>query len=389
MAFRTLALVLAGCMATVATQVQAQTTLEGRTASVPTTFNEDNDGIRVGGAVRLNYAWRDYDAQNRDRLGDFELELFRVDVVGTIGRVMLDAQYRWYNDFEAIHHAWFGYQFTEDVHAELGITQVPFGILPWASHSFWFGGTYYLGFEDDYDTGLKLVQRRGPWTFHYAFFKNPEYSDDSRYGRYSFDLVTGGDQQNSETNQINLRGERRLTHGERSFTDVGMSLQLGQMYNRETRSSGHRNAAAVHADGHYGAYHLQLQWIRYAYSPRNPPGVSDDFVQLGAFNFPFMVAAEADVVSLNIARAIDLNVSPITGATCYNNLTVIAPRVEDSASSVQNVTGCSVAAGGLFTYIDYVVGRNMWFAGGPGVGLSGPEAGEWHSRLNINFGFYF
>lgn len=343
------------------------------------------DGIEFGGAVRLNYAWRDYDAQNKDRVGDFELELFRIDVAGTVGDVMLDAQWRRYNDFQAIHHAWFGYRFSETTHMELGITQVPFGILPYASHSFWFGGTYYLGLEDDYDTGIKFERDTGDWLFHWAFFKNPEYANDARYGRYSFDIVTGGAQQNSETNQFNFRAGRTL--GESS--ELGLSLQWGQLYNRTTQRDGDRWAIGVHYDGRFDPWNVQLQAIRYEYNPANPVGVSDDYVQIGAFDFPFMAAARANVWSVNFARNVELDWGPVTGATCYNNFTYIDPQVTGSASSIQNVTGCAFSAGGLYTYVDWINGRNMWFAGGPGIGLGGPSSNRWTSRLNINFGYYF
>jgi hypothetical protein len=238
----------------------------------PAAAGAEEDGVELGGAVRLNYAWRDYDDQNKDRLGDFELELFRVNVRGTVSDIMLNAEWRQYNGFQAIHHAWLGYEFSDDLHVELGITQVPFGILPFASHSFWFGGTYYMGFEDDYDAGVKLVQQAGDWTFHYAFFKNPEYADDSRTERYSFDLVTGGDQQNSETNQLNFRAARLLQHQDEYSTELGLSLQGGQIYNRATERDGDRWAVAAHVNGKYGPYNLHLQGIRYEFNPRNPRG---------------------------------------------------------------------------------------------------------------------
>lgn len=350
---------------------------------------DEEEGIEFGGAVRLNYAWRDYDTQNKDRGGDFELELFRINVRGTVGEVMLDAEWRRYNDFQAIHHAWVGYRFNDDVHAELGITQVPFGILPYASHSFWFGGTYYMGFEDDYDTGIKVVQEAGDWTFHYGFFKNPEYSNDSRADRYSFDLVTGGEQQNTETNQLNFRAARMLNHAEDRNTEVGLSLQAGQIYNRATEDNGDRWAVGAHMNGNYGPWNAQLQGIAYEFNPKNPDGVSDDFVQYGAFAFPFMVAAKGTVWSANLARSFDVNLGPITWMNCYNNFTYIDPRVDNSAESIQNVTGCSVSAGGVFAYFDWIAGKNMWFAGGDGIGLDGASAGKWRSRLNINIGYYF
>lgn len=349
----------------------------------------EEDEIDLGGAVRLNYAWRDYDTQNKDRLGDFELELFRVNARGTVGDVMLNAEWRQYNGFQAIHHAWVGYEFNDDLQLELGITQVPFGILPYASHSFWFGGTYYMGFEDDYDTGVKVVQQAGDWTFHYGFFKNPEYADDSRAERYSFDLVTGGDQHNAETNQLNFRAARLLPHGDDSGTELGLSLQAGQIYNRATEDDGDRWAVAAHLNGNYGPWKLQLQGLRYEFDPKNPDGVSPDFVQYGAFEFPFLVAAKGNVLSANVARSFDVSWGPVTGMTCYNDFTYIDPDVDNSAESIQNVTGCSVSAGGAFAYFDWIAGRNMWFAGGDGIGLDGASAGKWRSRLNINIGYYF
>lgn len=357
--------------------------------SAPAAVNAaDVEGINFGGAVRLNYGWRDYDTQNKDRGGDFEIELFRINAKGTIGDVMLDAEWRRYNDFQAIHHAWLGYQFNEDMHVELGVTQVPFGLLPYASHSFWFSGAYYLGFEDDYDTGIKLVQKAGDWNFQYAFFKNPEYSNDSRADRYSFDLVTGGDQQNTETNQVNFRAVRTLTHSESSNTEVGVSLQAGQMYNRATQDNGDRWAVAAHVNGNYGKWNVQLTGIGYEYNPDNPVGVSDDFVQYGSFGFPFLAAAKGSVWSANVARSFDVDWGPVTGVTCYNDFSYIDADVNNSAESVQNVTGCMLVSGGLYTYVDWIAGKNMWFAGGNGVGLES-SAGEWNSRLNVNFGYYF
>ncbi len=351
---------------------------------------EDADGIDVGGAVRLNVWWQDYNDQRKDRYGDFELELFRVNFRGEVGNVILDAEWRRYNDFQAIHHAWVGYDFSDELQMQLGISRVPFGILPYMSHSFWFTGNYYLGYEDDYDTGVQFIHTPSDdWTFHYGFFKNPEYSNDARADRYSFDLVTGGDQGNTETNQLNFRAERHIDLGDDSRMDVGLSLQAGQMYNRITERNGDRWAIGGHLDSYFGPWNLRLQALRYEYSPKNPEGVSDDFVQKGAFAFPFMMAAKANTYTYSISRSFDLDWGPITWANCYNEGTYVDPDVDNGANSVQSVTGCSVAAGGVFAYFDWITGRNMWFAGGDGIGLDATTAGRWDSRFNINIGYYF
>ena len=77
------------------------------------------------------------------------------------------------------------------------------------------------------------------------------------------------------------------------------------------------------------------------------------------------------------------------GRKCDNDFTFIDSKVDNVPASIQNVTGCSFVAGGIFAYFDWITGKNMWFVGGPGVGRNAITAGEWRSRLNVNFGFYF
>lgn len=359
-------------------------------AEMGQTDSEDADGIRFGGAVWLNYAWRDYDTGNKDRVGDFELELFRINVEGSVGNVILDAEWRRYNDFQAIHHAWIGYDFSDQLQMQLGISRVPFGILPYVSHSYWFTGNYYLGFEDDHDTGIQFVHTPSDdWTLHYAFFKNPEYANDDRAGRYSFDLVTGGDQHNSETNQFNFRVERHLSFSDRVRADLGLSVQAGQVYNRITEKNGDRWALGAHLDYYNGPWNLRLQVLRYAYNPENPTGVADDIVQKGGFAFPFLMAARADVYTYSLSRSFNVDWGPVRYLNCYNEGTFVEPDGVNGARSIQSLTGCAVGAGGVFAYFDWIAGKNMWFAGGDGIGLDASTAGKWRSRFNINLGYYF
>ena len=59
------------------------------------------DGLELGGAVRFSYGWLDYaDSPGAD------LELLRGEARGRSGRASFSLQYRWYDGFDAIHHAW-------------------------------------------------------------------------------------------------------------------------------------------------------------------------------------------------------------------------------------------------------------------------------------------
>jgi hypothetical protein len=67
-------------------------------------------------------------------------------------------------------------------------------------------------------------------------------------------------------------------------------------------------------------------------------------------------------------------------------------KAEDGyRDSLQNVTGCSFAAGLLFIYVDVATGRNQPWLGGDwtrGLADGGAETGT-NTRFNINVGLYF
>jgi hypothetical protein len=345
--------------------------------------------INIGGALRLNYAWRDYDDQNMDRLGDFGFELFRLNADIDYKDIFLAVEFRWYEHFNAIRFGYFGYHITDHTSIQIGIHQVPFGMKPYSSHSFWFNATYYLGFEDDYDTGIKLIFDNKYWNIQGAFYKNPEYQDSERYGRYSFDLVTDDIQTNQEINQFNLRTIYKWRVTGDFLMKLGASAEAGQIYNKTTRKNGDRHAFALHNNMFYKNWNWQMQWITYEFRPENPEQISDKTVQFGAFMFPFLATAKANIYSLNIANQINIDGKYLDKIKIYVNASMVQPKKNYGSSSKQIVLGTTLIKRGLYTYVDYIFGQNMWFSGGPGIGLDHPNQKEWHSRLNINFGYYF
>jgi hypothetical protein len=341
--------------------------------------------------LRFNYALRSFDDSSEARGGDMEFDIFRIDVNGSYKDVLISAQYRWYSYQDVIHHGWVGYNFTDAWQAQMGVTQVPFGILPYASHNWWFGVPYYLGFEDDYDMGIKTIYDKQPWNLQMAFFKNEEYGDPSKLERYSFDVVTAGAQQNEETNQGNLRLAYTISHGEESSTELGVSGQWGQLYNSDEDSMGDRWAAAAHLNANLGRWNLMLEAVRYEFNPDNPAGVDDDQVLIGAFASSALTAAEGTIGVANIAYSLPVDWGPISNLTFYNDYSILIKDEDDFDDSQINTTGCLITAGPLFTYIDLIVGRNALFlgAGSEPYGAATDSDDDWHTRFNINVGYYF
>lgn len=350
--------------------------------SLPTEASEpDRNGdsyFKPGGAVRFNYGWLDYGPTSR-----LQLELMRADLDAGTGPFSFSAQYRWYDGFDAVHHAYAGWQFSDATQLKAGIQQVPFGLLPTVSQSFWFGSGYYLGIEDDYDPGLVVIHRSGSTTWHLGWFSGDEYGSGARYDRYSFDVA--------QTEALPYRERQRLHARVESARDwgggellLGASAFAGKVQNTQTRRQYGHQGAALHAQWQRDGWTAQLQWARYRYD------VPGDRIAMSAFESPFQVAAQADVPSANIAYSFGQK-GWLDDITCYNNLSMTRPVGHRAGlrDSWQNVTGCSLQKGVMLTYVDWIAGRNMWFAGGDGIGIDEGGPSRWHSRLNFNIGFYF
>ncbi|MFA9461025.1 hypothetical protein [Thiohalorhabdus methylotrophus] len=375
--------------------------LESLESMVPGTNGAEADmpeepPIRIGGALRLNYSWLGYAPGSRERGGDLGLELFRLNVDGTKNGVEFSAEYRWYPYLDAVHHGWAGFPMGEAGTVRAGIMRVPFGLLPYAAHNYWFGVPYFMGFADDYDAGVQYLHKRGPLDVRAAFFKNAELGNPANLERYSIDVVqvprtpannAKGDL-NRESNQANVRLAYTLGAQTACSTELGISGQAGALYNADTGKSGERWAAAGHLDLRCGRWNLQLEGFRYAFSPENPAGIGDETITVGGLASSYPLATRGTVGVLNVAYNVPVQWGRIDLLTCYNDFSILAKDADGFRDSKLNTTGCAVGSGPLFVYLDLIQAQNMVFFGGDGSLGAGGSRG-WDTRLNLNLGYYF
>lgn len=350
----------------------------------------ETQGPELSGAIRFNYRLDDFNASEKDRGGNLTFDLFRLGVDGSYQNIVYSAQYRWnsYQDF--VHHAFIGYNLSDTLGVQLGITQVPFGNMPYDYHNFWGGIPYYIGLDDDYDMGLKVIKTAGPWDLQVAFFKNDEWGDASKLERYSYDVVTGAGQANEETNQVNARLAYTADHGDFGQTELGLSGEWGQLYNSASSDMGDHWAAAAHLNGYYGPFNLLLQVAEYRYNPENPAGVDSRTVLMGAFSDSFPVAAEGTVYSGGLSYDLPVNWGPISKLTFYEDYSRLVKKESGFEDSQINTLGCMVTAGPIYTYIDAISGKNALYLDGPGNSFAaGDPNPEWGTKFNINIGYYF
>lgn len=352
-------------------------------------------GVKFGGAIRTNYSYTSYDDGNKNRGGDFDFDIFRLNVSGDIGGVLIGGEIRIFDYMTAIKSAWAGYQFTDDWQVQVGITKIPFGNDPYNSHNYFFSANYYIGLEDDHDLGVMFKRKVADnWQLDLGFFKNDElggvdgYVED-RSHRYSYDIVgsrTADEgiyaeptRELGEYNTFTGRYAYYFEHGEGMTTEVGLSGLAGGLHDGQDRA-GSYNAWALHVNSNINNWNIQLQHGEYDYN------IDDtNRIAVGAYAFYDSIAADATTSSFNVAYSVPVEWGPVSNLQFYNDYSTIYNKSDDTADTWMNVTGVSVAAGGLFTYFDLVHARNQAFVGGSVAG----DSDETERRFNINVGYYF
>ena len=235
--------------------------------------------LKIGGALRFNYSYADYDEDQSDRGGDLDFDVFRLNVDGREGDFYYSGEYRWYQYMDVVHHLYFGYDLDDKHTIQLGLTQVPFGNLTWASHNFFFTSGYYVGLEDDYDMGINYRYRGDRLDFDLAFYKNDEQGGGDGYvsnreDRYSYDVLgvrLDGEGiydeptvELGESNTFNARVAYDIIQQEGLNVELGVSGQYGELEG-SSENLGSHSAYAVHSVINYNRWNVQLQYAGYEY----------------------------------------------------------------------------------------------------------------------------
>lgn len=386
----------------------------------------DAGPLTIGGAIRANYVQGDYvkddsgAPQRGGNGGNFELDVFRINLDfehdGWLGK----AEYRWYDGYNFLHTGWVGYESEKLGHLELGLNRVPFGVGPFGpANSWFFDQHYYVGLSDHMKLGVKFTRSFGGLTLDagYYFRDMPNGCGASPHSaRYAFAVVDEdvGDIPGAyrETHQVNARAIYAI---EKLKTDIGVSAQWTRMDAQDSRAKdSDAYAVSAHTKSTFGPVGIMLQLTSYDFDPdyrADTDGVrpSNALVNMGAYDFAWPVASRGIIPAVAVSYTIKEPVSWIDSITFYNDYSVI---VKDGAldgadfnDSNLNVTGMSIARGNWFIYVDYALSDGNYFIGNKGddyglgdegvygnaaVGDFGANRNDkWNGRFNVNFGYYF
>lgn len=364
------------------------------------------DYLRLGGALRFNTVVENYERSNKALDTYLKLDTWYLSADAHKSGFDLSLQYRFYPESKAhfLHHGYIGYQVDEKWYTKLGVFQKPFGIGDFASHSWWFQIPYYMGLEDTYSTGIGATYKTDKLTLDAAYFRQaaPKGSISSNdtdnvvgNGRYSYAVVpttgyTKGqlvDANIRELDQFNTRARYQVL----KEVEMGLSLQLGSIYNSEINKRKWGLTWAAHTVVDYNRWNLKAEIIGYNYNTQANNGAKLDIIQMGAYGSAYDVAAKGTIYVAGLAYTIPVNRKFITSIQPYIDYSIVSKNKGEYHSTQHLIPGVLIKSGPICTYIDYAWGKNQpWLTSdfGKGLGMGSKDA-SWNSRFNINIGYYF
>lgn len=351
---------------------------------------QEKPKLKIGGALRFTYSYSNWKQADEKRGGELGYDVFRLNISTKYKRIALDADYRFYTTSSGgdyLKRAVMEYAFSQRHKFSFGLIPVNFGLMPMMSNNFYCNLNYFLGLEEDDDMGIKYAYQYKEWELTTAFFKNADLFDGGENrelspNRYASDVVG----RNKETNTFNLQAVYHFGYKQQ----LGVSTLVGGLYNLDTQNLGSRFAGAIHYSGAFKSWSLKAQYTYYNMSPRNKKESSADVVMLGSYGSAYKVASKGETYTLGLKYTLSFREGLVKSLEFYNDFSMLRKSKADFANTYENVLGCLLTAGPICVYIDYIVAKNhAWIGINENAFAAGDKNAAWHSKWNINVGYYF
>ena len=374
--------------------------------TVPAQAADSEGQLKIGGALRARY---DYSFDYADNVSKLSFDTFRIDVNYDSTTFYGSAQYRFYGGAYPYDYtdeigrinfpawAWVGYKMSDSTRIVAGINQVPFGLLPYVSSTFYQSLVNAVGLEDVHNLGAKFQYTSGPLDVQLGFYPadGGDWAGTSKdANRYSVNAVhadsyvTGGSN-NKERNILVGRLAYTVQHSEGSSSELGVSALRSTLHNADTGDDGDRNAYAVHYGGKFGALGVLAEIGRQSMSPRNPSAVGNDTVTFGAYDGSFNVASKGDFYSAELSYALPWSLGPVSKITPYLNYSAFTKDKAGFKDSQRVIAGAHFSAGPLFIYTEMRWGKNDPYTGDYVTGAAAGGDNTWKKAFYANIGYYF
>ena len=356
---------------------------------------------KVGGVGSFNYSFDDtgYNkVSNSKKYGDWRFHTFQLELTGDVKGLDYKVDYAWFrsrllnmisvNDPSTYNHfleTYVSHKFSNDVVGQIGNTKVPFGNMD--TFSFWHNIPFYAGLGENYQTGLKMIYSESPWNVQVQLGKNSlvnpnnasSYTPKLTTGYYnaSSSLVSNSSATNSastnyaQNNEDSLQLVARVTHvhhfNDHDKVEVGLSGRTGQIYNKISNARGKQFAGAVHVNGYFDRWIVQLQYTPYRYSPEYRGGtdsavtgadIINDTIQLGKDGVLYAIPDKANIFAAGLGYKVPVSWGKVDEVTIYDDYSMLSGK-NTKKNTRLNIVGFKFNAGPLFITAEAISGKNM------------------------------
>lgn len=366
---------------------------------------EDTQSLKLGGVIRFNHRYEQWDASPNRGVGKLDFDIFRLDLKGKYDKAYLNASYLIQDQEKtSIEKAYLGYHLTDHQSIEAGFVYKPFAIYPYPQNGWTFHIPFFLGYGNNIAPGLNWNLNTADWDVKVGYY--PRMLETNL--RYSPEAATYNDldanhlpfqaaYQNEKHNQVNTRIVRKFGNEQLGKHEIGFSGAVSELHNTTTDKDGSHYAVGVHTNSTYQRWNLQSSIIHYEYDAKNPEGISNDMTLMGANGLTpaYFIASEGTIASLNLAYTLPIkDMGKLKAIRFYNDYSYLDKERSDWASSQMNTTGAMFIASPFMVWADYTWGKNANIIGGAtnGTGFTSAtseNSNKWMYRVNLNLGFTF
>lgn len=366
---------------------------------------EGTQSFKVGGVLRFNHRYEQWDTSSNRGLGKLDFDIFRIDLKGKWEDAYLDASYVIQDQEKtSIEKAYVGYKLSENQKIDAGFVYKPFALYPYPQNGWTYHIPFFLGYGNNAAPGINWSYNNPEWDVQLGYYPrmlqtNLRFSPESA----SYDDLSANHlpfqaaYQNEKQNQFNTRIVRKFGHDEIGKHELGLSGAVAQLHNKTTNKDGRYYAAGLHSNSYYQRWNIQSSVIHYQYDAKNPEGINNDMTLMGANGLTpaYFIASEGTVASLNLAYTLPIeNMGKLKAIRFYNDYSYLDKERSDWAASQMNTTGAMFIASPFMLWADYTWGKNANIIGGASNGTgftsaSSENSDKWMYRVNLNIGVSF
>lgn len=364
---------------------------------------DNHSGVDIGGALRSNYRYEDWNTSNNRNPPHLRFDTFRVDSSGYYNNLSFDSGF-WFqeNHKYAIDRTFIAWHVTQQQQVQLGAPYKPFGLMPYPQFGWSYHIPFFLGFAVNSGLGARYRYQDADWTLDAAWF--PEmlppgvrYAPDTGYyGELKNTLYGPHHRQfNEKRDQLNLRLARTVKSG-RWNNEFGASLAAARLVNHSSGGNGTFWAAGAHTMLNIDDWHLTSQLIRYQYAPKDPPGSDRSTILMGGNGLTpaYLIPAKATTASLNLARDLGVRWGPVSKLRFYTDYSVLWKDKKGWSDSQMETLGVQLFALPVMFWLDFTwsTNANPWGGALNATGWTSTRSAgsdKWYFRSNLNMGYYF